>query len=50
VLDDQDAGPQERRVDRPLAGGGVIDVEGVDADERGASLDQRGRARVGQYG
>ncbi len=39
MLDDRDAGPQERRVDRSLAGGGVVNVQGVVADERDASLD-----------
>ena len=40
VLDDRDAGPQQHRVDRPLARAGVVDVDRVDADDGGAGVDE----------
>src|SRR5438874_2025738 len=40
VLDDRSPGPQQDRVDRARPVGGVVDVEGVDAHERGARRDQ----------
>ena len=36
VLDDRDLGAEQHRVDRSLPGAGVVDVDGVDADHRGA--------------
>ena len=51
VLDDRDAGGEQQAVRGPLAAGvrgDVVDVDRVDADQRGTVLDQPGRAVPGQ--
>ena len=48
VLDDRDAGREQLGVCRPLAADRVVDVERVDADQRGAGLDQGVDGRLGQ--
>jgi hypothetical protein len=48
VLDDRDAGREEQRVGGPFAVGGVVDVERVDADERGLVVGEPGGAGPGE--
>ena len=45
VLDDRDAGAEQRGVHRALAGAGVVDVDRVDADDGRAAGDERARRR-----
>src|SRR5215471_10046341 len=47
VLDDRDACLEKQRVGGPLGVGGVVDIEGIDADERGTGggEERRGGAR-----
>lgn len=48
MLDDGNAGGKQQRVRGPLAVGGVVDVERVDADECDIMISEPGCARPGQ--
>lgn len=48
MLDDRNAGPEQKRLCRPFSIGGVIDVDRVDPDECRTTVGKPGSSSVGQ--